>query len=95
VAACEAIAKGQPPVHTSGIMTEADYRKAREVFADSRYPSIRDNGVRLMDLAWQAQGMGKNNLGVLALMGGISDAYSGLAGGCAAEGYTIPSLGEG
>jgi hypothetical protein len=94
VAACEAIAKGRPPIEAKGIMSAADYRKARAVFADSRYPAIRDNGVKIMDLAWQAQGMGKNNLGVLALMGGIADAYSGLAGGCSAVGYTIPSLGS-
>jgi hypothetical protein len=94
VAACQAIAKGQPPVHTSGIMTEADYQRMRAVFADSRYEDIRTNGTKLMDLAWQAQGMGQNNLGILALVGGIADAYSGLAGGCRTVGYTIPSLGS-
>jgi hypothetical protein len=94
VAACEAISKGQAPVKAKGVMTLDQYRQAREVFADSRYPAIRDNGTKLMDLAWQAQGMGSNNLGVLALVGPISDAYSGLAGGCDAAGYTIPSLGS-
>lgn len=94
VAACEAIHNGQAPVKAKGIMSEADYRKARAVFADSRYPDIRNNGTRLMDLAWQAQGMGTNNLGVLAVIGAIGDAYSGLAGGCASVGYTIPSLGS-
>lgn len=94
VAACEAIHNGQAPVKAKGIMSEADYRKARAVFADSRYPDIRNNGTRLMDLAWQAQGMGSNNLGVLAVIGAIGDAYSGLAGGCASVGYTIPSLGS-
>jgi hypothetical protein len=94
VAACQAIAEGQPPVHSKGIISEADYRSMREVFADSRYTDIRVNGTKLMDLAWQAQGMGQNNLGILALMGGIADAYSGLAGGCQAAGYTIPSLGS-
>lgn len=94
VAACEAISKGQAPVKAKGVMTLDQYRQAREVFADSRYPAIRDNGTKLMDLAWQAQGMGSNNLGVLALVGPISDAYSGLAGGCDAVGYTIPSLGS-
>ena len=94
VAACEAIHNGRAPVEAKGIMSEADYRKARAVFADSRYPAIRDNGTKLMDLAWQAQGMGSNNLGVLAVIGGIGDAYSGLAGGCASVGYTIPSLGS-
>lgn len=93
VAACEAIAKGQPPVQAKGVMNQDQYKQAREVFADSRYEAIRTNGTKLMDLAWQAQGMGDNNLGVLALMGGVADAYSGLAGGCASVGYTIPSLG--
>jgi len=94
-AACEAIHEGKAPVKAKGIMTLDQYRQAREVFADSRYEAIRSNGTKLMDLAWQAQGMGDNNLGVLALMGGVADAYSGLAGGCASVGITIPSLGEG
>lgn len=94
-AACEAIHAGRAPVEAKGIMTLDQYRQAREVFADSRYAGIRDNGIKLMDLAWQAQGMGDNNLGVLALMGGVADAYSGLAGGCASVGITIPALGEG
>jgi hypothetical protein len=93
VAACEAIAEGQPPVQAKGVMNMDQYKQAREVFADSRYESIRINGTQLMDLAWQAQNMGDNNLGVLALMGGVADAYSGLAGGCASVGYTIPSIG--
>jgi len=94
VAACEAIADGRKPVESSGIMSTADYKAAREVFADSRYEAIRTNGTKIIDLAWQAQGMGSNNLGVLALMSGIADAYSGLAGGCASVGYTIPPLGN-
>lgn len=94
VAACEAISKGKAPVSSQGVMNQDQYKRAREVFADSRYEAIRINGVQLMDLAWQAQGMGDNNLGVLALMGGVADAYSGLAGGCASVGYTIPSLGK-
>ena len=94
VAACEEISKGRAPVSTSGIMTQDQYKQARKVFADSRYEAIRTNGTKLMDLAWQAQGMGENNLGVLALMGGVADAYSGLAGGCSSVGYTIPSLGK-
>lgn len=94
VAACQAISEGKAPVSAKGIMTLDQYKQVREVFADSRYEAIRINGVQLMDLAWQAQGMGDNNLGVLALMGGVADAYSGLAGGCASVGYTIPSLGK-
>lgn len=95
VAACEVISKGGSPVPSSGkdTMSAADYRKARAIFADSRYPGIRDNGVRLMDLAWQAQGMGNEDLGALALFSDIASSYSGLTGGCSAVGYTIPSLG--
>jgi hypothetical protein len=94
VAACEAIASGKPPVEASGkdTMTAAEYRQARGVFADSRYPAIRDNGVKIIDLAWQAQNASGEDLAAMMFGLNMAEAYSGLAGGCAAVGYTIPSI---
>jgi len=95
VAACETIANGGG-VAGSGDTTwsAADYRAARQVFADSRYPAIRDNGVQLMDLAWQMQGLKADDMGLLLYVTPMTNAYAGLAGGCAEVGYTIPALGS-
>lgn len=95
VAACETMAAGNSPTGEQGskVWTERDYRAARSVFADSRYPAIRDNGTRMIDLSWQINGMGKDDLGMLAFIGPLTDAYAGLTGGCAEQGYTIPALG--
>jgi len=95
VAACETIANGGG-VAGSGDPTwsQADYRAARQVFADSRYPAIRDNGVQLMDLAWQMQGLKADDMGLLLYVTPMTNAYAGLAGGCAEVGYIIPALGN-
>ena len=97
VAACELIAGGGALGDRQDIsaeMTEEQYRQARKPFADSRYPAIRDNGTRIIDLAWQVQqaGDGGELAGALMFMTALGDAYAGLAGGCAEHGYTIPAL---
>jgi hypothetical protein len=103
VAACEAIAnQGSLTGAATGkgsksSLTTVEYREMRAVFEDSRYPEIRDNGTRLMDYAWQLQGMTRdadNAIAGLALVQPMTEAYTGLAGGCADHGYTIPALGS-
>jgi hypothetical protein len=96
VGACQAISEGRQatgePATSGAAMTQEEYRRTREVFADSRVPGIRDNGTMLMDLAWQVQSMGDDG-GALLLAGRMAQAYSELAGACAEQGYAIPPLG--
>lgn len=96
VAACEAMAAGRKPVERSGeAMSAKEYRAVRGVFADSSYPAIRDNGVRMVDLAYQLQGLEATDLvAALTYVQPLTQAYAGLTGGCAAVGYTIPALGK-
>lgn len=93
VAACEVLAKGNGPTGQTGKASADDMRKARAVFAASRYPAIRDNGVKLMDLAVQIDGLGDDpGLGALTYISEFTSAYAGLAGGCASVGHPIPAL---
>jgi hypothetical protein len=93
LAACESIQHDKAPVGLGSKVSPGDFAKARKVFADSRYPAIRDNGVKLMDLAVQISALGKDpGIGALAYIQAFTDAYAGLAGGCAAVGHPIPAL---
>lgn len=96
VAACEAMASGAAPTGEKDAKTwsKADYEAAREVFADSRYPAIRDNGVDLIDVVWQMRGLDDNDMGVLIFVNSLVKAYAGLSGGCAEAGYTLPAFGQ-
>jgi hypothetical protein len=107
VAACEAIANqgnlrgvaGEAGAGPGAAMTETEYRQIRDIFADSRYPAIRDNGTKMADYAWQLQAIGADKnaeaaLAALPLLQPMTQAYTGLAGGCADHGHTIPALGS-
>jgi hypothetical protein len=92
VAACKAISEGGKPA-TPGSVDKDQYRKLRQVFADSRYPAIRDNGVKVVDIGWQIQAIPQGQeIDALAYVGSFTSAYAGLSGGCAERGYTIPAL---
>lgn len=94
-AACRAIASGGKPIESTGSqpMTQDQYRQARSVFADSRYEAVRINGVKLIDLAYQISLIPEGEeMGALAYIGGLTDAYAGLSGGCADLGFTLPPL---
>lgn len=94
VAACKAMATGQGPGgKDADNWSAADYAQARQIFADSSYPAIRDNGTLLVDLTWQMKGLGEGDFGLLAFVGPFTNAYAGLSGGCAEVGYTLPPLG--
>lgn len=94
VAACQAIAGGKAAdgsATTAGAtMTEAEYRRVRGVFEDSAYPEIRDNGTKVIDLAWQLQ---QSPDSALLVASDLTRAYTGLAGACAEHGHVIPALG--
>jgi hypothetical protein len=92
VAACKAISEGGSPA-TPGEVSKDQYRKLRQVFASSRYPAIRDNGVKVVDLGWQIQAIPQGQeMEALTYVGSFTSAYAGLSGGCAEHGYTIPAL---
>lgn len=100
VAACQAIVESDSlPGRTTAnadAMTTDEYQQIRGVFADSRYTEIREPGVKLMDLAWQVQGLstaGGNAAAALPLIVPFTEAYTALAGGCAQHGYVIKGLG--
>lgn len=97
VAACEAIASSGGTKIDGGAgenATDAEkIRAVRALFADSRHDDIRQHGVAFMDLTTQIMAMGeKPDLSALALVGPITTAYAGLAGGCADQGHTIPPM---
>lgn len=95
VAACKAISEGAKPIQPGegDEFTQDDYREFRQVFADSRYSAIRDNGVKLIDNAWQIRSIPEGEeMGALAYVGALTSAYAGLSGGCAEVGYPIPAL---
>lgn len=97
LAACEVISKAA--ANGSGDSSPAaafggdDRTALRKVFSGSRYPEIRDPGVRFVDLAMQLDGMGDDaGLAALPLVGPLTESYAALAGGCAEHGYTLPNL---
>jgi len=95
VAACKAINEGGAVTGATGgeELTVDQYREVRQVFADSRYPAIRDNGVKLIDTAWQVQNIpAGEEMGALVFIGALTGSYAGLSGGCAEQGYAIPPL---
>lgn len=94
VAACEAMASGEGPIGAgSHQWTKDEYQQAHQIFADSRYPAIRDNGIKLIDVAWQIQALGDDpGIGVLVYVQSFSEAYAGLTGGCAEVGYALPAM---
>lgn len=97
VAACKAIHESggtalKGAAAETGTQTER-LAAARELFADSRYPEIKTNGMALMDLAVQMNAVKPGDeMALLPMVGPVTSAYAGLAGECAAHGYSIPPL---
>jgi hypothetical protein len=102
LATCEAIrddkSKASPKKDGDAKVKEAEYRKLRKLFADSRYSDIRDSGTKFVDLVWQFQGVDTNKegaLGMALVMGGqLMQSYSSLSGACANHGVVIPPLAQ-
>ncbi|MEV4847454.1 hypothetical protein AB0K20_30095 [Micromonospora matsumotoense] len=100
VAACKAMAAGKKmdgsPKTTGGDsavdkkMTEAEYRKARAIFEESRYEKLREHGTAIVDVAWQMQGLGDDSgMAGLAFMGPLGTHLSGLQSACADQGVIV------
>jgi hypothetical protein len=93
VAACKAMAARANSTTTNTEFTAKDYQHTRKLFADSGDAAIRTNGTKLIDAAWQASKTTDDNaFGMLALVGSMTDAYTGLTGACASHGVTLPPL---
>ncbi|MFG1918668.1 hypothetical protein [Micromonospora sp. NPDC048898] len=95
VAACKAMAAGKNPDGTTtnpgdDKLTEAEYRKTRELFEDSRHEDIRKHGTALIDIAWQMtqlpEGQKERALGFIAPLGA---AVAGFQSACADQGVTV------
>ncbi|MEU4472809.1 hypothetical protein [Micromonospora sp. NPDC023888] len=95
VAACKAMAEGRDPDGTSkgtgeDELTEAEYRKTRKLFEDSRHEDIREHGTALVDLAWQiSQLPDGQEMGAIAFLGPVETATTGLQTACADQGVIL------
>jgi len=95
IAACEAMASNSQIVDGAKVsgdeqLTEAQYRKLRNVFEDSRYDDIRDHGTKLIDVVWQVSNLGKDpGLEALPYVGQLTEHMSGLQSACADQGIII------
>jgi hypothetical protein len=71
-------------------------KDARAQFAASRYPAIRDNGVKFVDhlLRPQSEKMNDTPEQALSVTAGYFEAFNGLLAGCRAQGIEVPSLEE-
>lgn len=98
IAACEAMAsKASKPVvnESKAPGTAEQFAQLRGVFADSRYPEIRENGTKFVDVVRQVTALGEDSgMAGLVFIGPLTESYSGLASACADHGYTIPALGD-
>lgn len=74
--------KGKQP------LTEKRYRDLRDKFQGSHDAAIRDNGTKLVDLAWQ---IGQDESKALVYMGPLMTAVTGLQTACANQGVTLPA----
>ncbi|RLP93195.1 hypothetical protein [Micromonospora sp. CV4] len=95
VAACKAMRDGKEIDGTArgsgdDKPTEAEYRKVREQFEDSRHEKIREHGTALIDIAWQVSNLPEEQeMGALAFMGPLTTHMSGLQTACADQGVIV------
>lgn len=96
IAACEAfrdqgkVAGASAESPTGDKLTEAEYRKLRKVFEDSRHDDIREKGTKLMDVLWQVTQLGDNpGLEALPFVGQMMDAVSDMQTACANHGVIV------
>ncbi|MFG1838066.1 hypothetical protein [Micromonospora sp. NPDC049175] len=95
VAACRAMAEGKDPDGSAkgsggSTFTEAQYRKTRELFEDSRHEDIRRHGTALVDIAWQIEQLPKGQeMGAVAFLASVEAATTGLQTACADQGVTV------
>lgn len=94
VAACKSLAAGDKTFDGKQAddkqMTEAEYRKLRAVFEQSRHDDIRDHGTKLMDVAWQVSKLGPEpGMEALAYVGPLTEHMTGLQSACADQGVIV------
>lgn len=93
LAACQAFRDGGTvggAANGSTAVTAVQYRKARKVFARSRYRDIRRAGTRLMDVVWAVSQLGPNpGIEALPFLDRITSAITDLQGACADHGVVV------
>ncbi|MBU2670479.1 hypothetical protein KOI35_43960 [Actinoplanes bogorensis] len=94
VTACEAMRGGSTTFKTDPDdgkpMTEDEYRRARQVFADSRHDDIRDHGTQVMDIVWRISQMKDDEAGALLYAQPLATQVLGLESACADQGVFLP-----
>ncbi|MDY7085643.1 MAG: hypothetical protein SYR96_11095 [Actinomycetota bacterium] len=92
VGACEAMRGGSTTFRVDpadgGAMTEAEYRRARQVFAGSRHEDIRDHGTKVMDIVWRMSQSGDD--AKLLYAQALTTHVLGLESACADQGVFLP-----
>ncbi|SCL22463.1 hypothetical protein [Micromonospora inyonensis] len=99
ITACKAMAaggEGEKPVDEGDDeLSEAEYKKLREQFADSDHEKIREHGTALIDIVWEVSKMeGDEAAGALAYIGPMSTHMAGLKTACANEGIQVNLSGD-
>ncbi|GAB2598138.1 hypothetical protein Aab01nite_73980 [Paractinoplanes abujensis] len=93
VEACEAMRGGsttfRPDPAQAKTMTEDEYRRARQVFADSRHDDIRDHGTKVMDIAWRMSQL-EDDKATLLYVQPLTTQVLGLESACADQGVFLP-----
>jgi hypothetical protein len=94
LAACQAVHDGGRiggvTQSSSKTLTEDNYRKARQVFQDSRYGDIKASGTKLMDVVWQVSQLGPDpGMAALPYVGQLTSAVTDFQGACANHGVIL------
>ena len=95
VAACKAMADGKKADGTAkdsadDKLTEAEYRKARKLFEDSRHEDLRKHGTALIDIAWQMSQLPEGQeMGAFAFIAPMGTAIAGFQTACADQGVIV------
>lgn len=95
IAACEAMAGKRGPLGDANSdgndkLSESEYLKLREVFADSKHADIRAAGTKLVDVLWQVSQIPEGQeLGAIAYVGQVTGAMTELTGACANHGIVV------
>ncbi len=93
VAACRALAsqdRSGAGGATDDELTRDEYISMRQVFADSRFPDLREHGTKLMDIMWQVSQLGADNeVAALAYLQPLTEHISGLQSACADHGVIL------
>ncbi len=89
---CEHI-RDSADTEPANVVTEDDYQRVLSKVSESKYPEIREPGMRLVSLSWQAQQLDDDaGLEAMGLVGPIVESYVDLSSGCAQHDVVLPSL---